>query len=74
MHPVIEIKIEHGVPLFKAGNQSIISEALKQMKPGDSFLYPEATRASVGCAAKRLGIRVTTRKLGDGNIRVWRLK
>lgn len=75
MKDKFEIKIEHGIPMQKARG-SKITEALSQMKVGDSFLYPEDKRTNIAGNAKRLNMKMVSRKTGagDGMVRVWRVK
>lgn len=73
-------KVEKNVPLTnpRAEHRSYIG-TLESMEIGDSFFVPaehesDSKRVSVSChiAAKRLGIKVSTRKLENGS-RVWRI-
>lgn len=82
---VIALQVEKGIPLpvprFRGANafSVAIEAALNQMQAGDSFAYDDSTpsqnqRATVRHIAKRLGIKVTVRKLGEKKFRVWRLE
>lgn len=73
MKDAFEIKIEHGVPL-KGFYNSQLSNAMRKMKVGDSFLFPEELRNNPPSTARRLGMKVSIRKTGDGMVRVWRIK
>lgn len=73
MKEEFKIKIEHGIPMIKQRN-SVITESIKNMKVGDSFLYPADKRTHITGNANRLGFRIVTRKTEDGLVRVWRVK
>jgi hypothetical protein len=47
--------------------------ALRGLEIGESLSVPSAKKSSVHPAAKRAGVRVTVRTLGDGTVRVWRV-
>lgn len=70
----VNIKIEHNVPIpHGAGNYGSIVRIFKKMKVGDSFVYPLQKRASLNSAA-RVGITISSRKISETKIRVWRIK
>lgn len=70
---VFKIKIESGIPVegFICGT---ITPKLREMKVGDSFKCLPHMRYYLSTLAKRAGIKITTRKVDDSNIRVWRIK
>lgn len=72
----MEIKIEKGLPLpeQKRAQYGLIAAALKQMEIGDSFECKESQRCAASQAAHRHGIKVLTRKTGQGLVRVWRIE
>lgn len=47
--------------------------ALRDLKLGESIAVPEAKKSSIHPAARRAGVRVTLRTLGDGTVRAWRI-
>lgn len=66
--------IEKDVPLPESGRGqfALLTETLKTMEVGDSFLMPLKSRTSpLTAAAKSLGVIVTTRKASDTERRVW---
>lgn len=71
----MEIKIEKGLPLpeKKWAHYGFIAAALKQMEIGDSFECTESQRSAASQTAHRHGIKVITRKSGQGLCRVWRV-
>lgn len=66
------IKIEHNIPI--PDRYGDISRALKSVKCGDSFVLPTDRRTLVGVLARRMKVPITARSIGDGKIRVWRVK
>jgi hypothetical protein len=68
---VKKIKIEHGIPV-PFGGKDKIATMLKLMKVGDSFIYPARNRTAVWVAAFRLNMKIVTRTVGNGMIRIWR--
>lgn len=66
-----EIKIESGIPIPNTGKWVML---FKKAKHGDSFFLESAnSRAAICIAAKRLGMKVISRKEGSG-FRFWILK
>ena len=65
--------IEKGIPLppSKRGDGSL-REALSSLGIGDSFVTTY-TRDAAAKLAKRMAIKVETRKIGGGKARVWRV-
>lgn len=78
-------KIEKGIKIFKmrwadAKRGGRWTSTLRKLSVGDSFLMPIAwiknTKtpfSSISIPAKRLGIKITARKIGK-TYRVWRIK
>lgn len=65
-----DIKIEKGVPLPM--NKIGWPRVLAIMEPTDSFVVKSRKeRMSVFVAAKRLGMQMTTKKIGDDEYRIW---
>lgn len=67
-----EIKIEKGIPMpqrFQRGSWLVI----KDMAIGDSFVVDAGKRASICGYGKRYNMKLSTRKIDDTKIRVWRL-
>lgn len=46
---------------------------LRGLEVGESVTIPESKKSSVHPAARRAGVRVTVRTIGDGTVRVWRI-
>jgi hypothetical protein len=67
----MNLKIEKGVPLPTVNTG--LTATIRILEIGDSFLIPlsATARSNVAVTAKRIGVKVVTRKDGD-NIRVWR--
>lgn len=70
----MQIKIEHGIPMPLCSADGHVIKALRQMKVGDSFVYPRNHQASISGIGQRAGVKLVTRKLNDDTIRVWRVK
>ena len=68
----MNVKIEKGIKMPKARHKWPISE----MKVGDSFTSdaPRTTIIGLYTEAKRQGMKISIRDLGDGRCRVWRIK
>jgi hypothetical protein len=47
--------------------------ALRDLEISESVDVPEAKKSSIHPAARRAGVRVTLRTLGNGVVRVWRV-
>jgi len=63
-------KIERGIPIPKRNASfSKFGPIFAAMKPGDSFVWPNASAPLT--YAKRYGLKITTRKLNGGGFRVW---
>jgi len=68
-------EIEKGIPIPE--QKSIYP--IKDMKIGDSFIIPAGRNKYnpsplISPQAKRYGIKLTTRKLSNGDYRVWRVE
>jgi len=68
------IKIEKGVPIpsRRGSRWSDLIGTLRKMKVGDSFVCSPALANSFRGVAPRNRMKVTGRKMPDGQIRVWR--
>ena len=67
-------KIEKNVPMPTArGYTKGLTDALRRMEVGDSFVIEKAKRQSVYGTAKRLGDRKISVREVDGAYRVWRI-
>jgi hypothetical protein len=68
--------IQKGIPIPPRQNgpkQKYLDRLLDCTTIGDSFFLPNISRATAAQAcAKRLGMTLTTRKIGNG-LRVWRI-
>mgnify|MGYP001304511823 CR=1 FL=1 len=71
----MDIKIESGIPIPSRGNNNKY-EYLKQLKVGDSYVLPysPSTQQTLRQGFERQNMKCAFRKLGDGNMRVWRTK
>lgn len=69
------VKIEKRVPVPPTGRTTGMSQALKKMAIGDSFMLPPSITYpySPHSYAKAAGVKVTIKKQKDG-YRVWRIK
>ena len=68
--------IESGIPippLNKNPRSGVYVNTLRQMKPGDSIALTKKQCAYVTEAAKRIKLKVTTRRIGDDEFRLWML-
>lgn len=64
------VKIESGIPVpRKQPKRSPLDAIFAAMRPGDSFVWKNANTPLM--YAKRMGIRITTRKLNGDGYRVW---
>jgi len=72
----ITIAIEHDVPLPPKRNRIGVTDAVRKMKIGDSFLATQRQRNAAFAAAHGLGVKLTSRRMNDelDQIRVWRIK
>lgn len=66
-----EIKIETGIPIPTRG--ALKWEFIKDLEIGQSFTTGLTLRMTVANTAKRHGIKITTRKINDSEMRVWRI-
>lgn len=68
------IQVEKGVPLPKGYSGGKFKPTLEAMKDGESFVVADtySHRTLLYQSAHRSGIKIAIRKIGDGNIRVWR--
>ncbi len=72
------IQIDKDIPIkpYRRGRTGMFTEALRAMDVGDSFLLtenPASDRHTAKRAAKRMGIKLTSRTV-EGGIRVWRIE
>jgi hypothetical protein len=65
------IIIEKGIPL-PGKRSSGLTNTLRGMSPGDSFVLSATHRNSAFNCAKAAGVKIYTRRLEDGSMRVWR--
>lgn len=72
-----EIKIEKGIPMpaFRNGLAYLASSKwgiiFRNMEPTDSFYLPGIPGNQMRYVAKKLGFKITCRKLVGGGFRVW---
>lgn len=75
-----KVKIERGVPIFKARPRSEEwAELFRRLSPGDSFAVPSIahdalSHAKCQFAKKEPSWRFTIRKIDDDQTRIWRVK
>jgi rRNA-processing protein FCF1 len=62
-------KIEKGIPIPRS--RATKYEFIHKMEPGDSVLVERLAAVSVSRLARRYGIKVITRRQGDGQCRLW---
>jgi hypothetical protein len=69
-----EIKIEKGIPVPETRRtRSPLTQALRNMQPGDSFVYSN-NPSTLHAAARLAGVKIVTRLLDNGQRRVWKVK
>lgn len=67
-----DYEITKGIPLPKRGRDGKLTEALKKLEIGDSFLISAEVRIYVGTLSKRHNVKISTHKEGD-QYRLWRI-
>lgn len=65
-----ELVIEKGIPLPK--KWGAMTSGLRKLQIGDSFLTDKLV-PSFSVTAKRIGIKIASRKQPDGQMRIWRI-
>lgn len=72
--------LEHGIPIPPAathrpaqGERPARRYPLREMQVGESFVITQGLVSAIVKAAKRYGVRVVTRAIGNGKSRVWRV-
>lgn len=68
----MSFKIESGIPV-PSQRPNGITAAVRSLSVGDSFECAAGQRNAAIQASTRLGIKVVSRKLGNGRCRVWRV-
>ena len=67
--------IERGVPVPSRNHNLVgMTDAIRQMEVGDSFVIDLSRRGSVQTTGRRIGYRLRTESIGGDQIRVWRMK
>jgi hypothetical protein len=71
----MQIEIEKGIPMPKpkSGVSRGLTGTMRSMNVGDSIKIPESARTGVYSAAKNIQIKATSKNIGDGMLRVWRI-
>jgi hypothetical protein len=75
----MKFKVESGIPIHatvrkkRKPKKDSMAAFLKQLKIGQSFVLARGKASSLSVAAKKAGVSLTTRSLGDGTVRVWRV-
>lgn len=68
------VKFTDKIPLPEVAPTSEVGKALLQIKAGQSFsVKREEERRSALTTAKRLGVKVTSRKVDGKGYRIWRV-
>lgn len=69
------MKIEKNIPIPKktTGSKGIYPALLNQMEIGDSVILNNSQYAGFNLAAKKMGIKITSRA-DNGKRRVWKIK
>lgn len=71
-----EVKIDKNIPFpvppdRPEGGWKVV---IVKMQIGDSFECAYTSYPAIHCAAKKLNMKMTVRKLPQGRIRIWRVK
>jgi hypothetical protein len=69
--------VEKGIPIPEIvgnGRPSEMANGIRTMQVGDSMLIPEKRVDGARKMARKLGIKLCTRKAGDGMRRIWRVR
>jgi hypothetical protein len=70
----MKIKIDHDIPIPpKRDGWGRLTETMKSLKVGDSFVVDDKLKTSIYSSAKGVGFKVAIRRLGEGRWRVWRI-
>jgi hypothetical protein len=72
---MVEVYIEKDIPVSppKRGYRNGATAMLRQMDPGDSVVVQSKKVAALRVLAKKAGLRVVTRVIGGGEVRIWRV-
>lgn len=73
---VSALQIRKGVPMPEAQRGpkgGRYKDLLDRMQPGDSVVLSSKAAHSMVAAAKKLGVKVANRRLGDGKNGIWKL-
>jgi hypothetical protein len=77
MNTIPALVIEHGIPLgnfLRPGTvRNMISSTFQMMHNLDSFVITEKRRGIIYQVAREAGLKITSKKLENGMIRVWLL-
>jgi hypothetical protein len=66
-------KIEKGIPMPARHKLAGITEIMKKMEIGDSIVVHSGARPNMKGYADRLGFKITTQKINEEQVRVWRI-
>lgn len=61
-------------PDFKSTSVKGITEYLRHLEVDKSFTMPKSARGGIYSIAQNIGITISTRKVDEDTIRVWRLE
>lgn len=66
--------IEKGIPVPSIGsNRGDLSKTISSLEIGDSFVHPNRKiQTSLSTYGKKLGVKLSSRKIGDSALRIWR--
>lgn len=72
----MDIKVEHNIPIpQRHGKQpGVLIKTLKEMRIGDSFIYPGKSISNVYVSARMVGVRIQVRTTDGNRKRVWKIK
>jgi hypothetical protein len=69
----VALKLEKKIPVPRTGKTTGMTDLMQKMAVSESFRLPDGLKAAHPHAyARKLGIKVTVRREGDG-YRVWRI-
>ena len=69
----MEIKVEKNIPIPKARHLGAVTEVIRTMEVGDSFVLRGSSYRSIHARFGQKGMKCVTRKIDSQNIRVWRV-
>lgn len=70
----MDVKIEKGVPMPHGRIGWATKYPWYEMNIGDSFVASGGARSGLSHMAKATGFKFTSRKIGENEFRIWRVK